>query len=508
MCDNLFSFAELKSRSKSKFETFLILLESIITLSVIALIVAFIFTSVIYKRDICWFIGVLLCVIMWGFAFWKHSTLVSGNKCVDEKDYKYLFFCVLFSGFTIRLTIAMLLLPKPDNDCATLYYCAQKWSAGDFIETKSIFQTAFYAFWHWLAGPSLRLNQIINAALGSLQIIIAYDLARRIFKRGSIAVAAAALTAFHPTFIYLTLSLYTELLFGVFLLLSFRAFIIVVERIEQKLYDKQTVIQSIKLAFCCLCLFYTRPNGLFVIILSLILLALSIRLSKIGILKVILPNLITIILIMFIVGLLNVKIVGHFYISSSEDSCWPLLFGSCVETKGIYSVSDKKLIRNQYYEMHPEMVGKYVHVHDLAPLIKKEFYRRWREETSQMIDLAILKYKSMWGEDDYWVSWFIAKNDKGSFVQNMDLIQRPAQTIKRIAAVCLACWLILLPGMKSTSRITVLLMLLFIIASVVNHLFVEWSPRYSYPLTVVLSVLAPGILLYCSDRKSLKKGNN
>ena len=507
MSGKLLSSSQFPSCNTSKLGKFFQIIEGIIIFCCIALTITFVFTGVMVKHDLRWWIGIVICSIMWSLAIWKHSRLSIEQISENDNDTKTIFLCILFAGFAIRFVLAVIIMPVLQADCESLYAYANEWSKGNFIETKTLFQTAFYAFWQWLAGPSLQWTQIINAILGSLQIAIAFDLAKRIFKRGYIALAAAALTAFHPIFIILTLGIYTELLFGILMLLSFRSFVILNERIEEQLYDKQSVFESVKLALCCLALFYTRGNGAFMILLCWFLLLLAIKFSKQGIVKIFLPNLITTISIMIIVGLLNIKILGHFVVSSSEDSYWPMLFGSCVESNGIWCQSDIDLIKSQYFEAHPELKGSNVHKHELIPFIKKEFHRRWHENTLEMINLSISKYERMWGNNDYWISFFLGKNEREVVVRKWDLIKYPTMRFKQIGAVCLVCWLILLPGMSASSRRTVLLILLFLFLNVINHLFVEALERYSYPLTVTLSILAPGIFLFRTSFKSEKQLN-
>lgn len=498
MSDKLFSFGEFPSSNTSKANKFFKILELVITFCCIALTVAFVFSGVLVKHDLRWWMGIVICSIMWGVALLKYRQLSMEKINENDKDIKTVFLCILFAGFSIRFILAVIILPPLNYDCKYLYMWANEWSKGNFVETKSLLQTAFYAFWQWLIGPSIQWIQIINAILGSLQIAIAFDLAKRIFKRGSIAIAAAAFTAFHPIFITLTLGTYTELLFGVLMLLSFRSFAILNERIEEQLYDKQTMLESIKLSLYCVALYYTRGNGSFLILLSWILLLLATKFCKHGIVKVVLPNITLTIFIMVIVGLLNIKILGHFIVSSSEDYYWPMLYGSSIESKGAFSKTDAQLIKSKYIELHPEMKGHKIDTHELVPLIKEEIRRRWRENTREMINLSISKYKNMWGNEDYWIACFLAENG----IRKWDLIKNPTMRIKQIGAVCLACWLILLPGMSASSRRTVLLILLFLFLNVINHLFMELGDRYGYPFTVTLSILAPGIFLFITGLKT------
>lgn len=507
MSDKFQSSSAFPSSDTSKAEKFFLFLESIMTFCCIALTVTFVFTGVMVNHDARWWIGIFVCSIMWGLAILKHRKLFQDPICENETSTNTIFWCILFAGFAIRFVLAIIVLPVLQADCESLYAYANEWSKGNFVETKTLFQTAFYAFWQWFVGPSLQGTQIINAIFGTLQIAIAYDLAKRIFKSGTIALTAAAFTAFHPIFIILTLGIYTELLFGVLMLLSFRAFFILNERIEKQLYDRQTVFESIKLALYCMALFYTRGNGAFLILLCWLLILLATKLSKKGIVRVVLPNIITTISIMLIVGLLNIKILGHFVVSSSEDSYWPMLFGSCVESNGIWCQSDIDLIKSQYFEAHPEFKGSNVHKHELIPFIKKEFQRRWHENTHEMINLSISKYERMWGNNDYWISFFLGRNETEVVVRKWDIIKNPTMRIKQIGVICVVCWLILLPGMSASSRRTVLLVLMFLFLNVINHLFVEALERYSYPLTVTISILAPGIFLFKNGIKSNKQQN-
>ena len=506
MFDNpYFSYGSLHGIS-SKFTRFLPFFEMAISLICAVLMVLFVFTGVMVSHDRLWWVGIIVCPIMWGKALTKRRQLCIGKSDENDEDIKKIFLCILFAGITIRFILALFILPKLISDGAVLSSKIASWSKGDFIETKSLFQTAFYAFWQWLVGPSLQLIQIINAFLGGLQIALAFDLSKRIFKCGWIAIVAAAITAFHPTFICLTIGVYTELLFGIFMLLSFRAFSILIERVDEKVYDNQATKDSVILALCCLGLFYTRGNGAFMILLSFIMLVYLVKFNLRGLAKVILPYLLTIILIMLVVGFLNIKILGHFVISSSDDSYWPLLFGSCVETKGTYSETDKNLIKAKYYEIHPEMNGCFIPAHEVVSLIKKEFYRRWHENARQMINLGIVKYKRMWENHDSWISWFLSNPDDDFAFRKWDILLYPTKRIKQILAICLACWLIFLPWIKSTGRRTVLLMLLFLFLNIINHFFVEALYRYSYPLIIILSVLAPGVLLFIfSDKNKNQK---
>ena len=498
MFNKFISFTKFWLINALKLDKILQSMENIGTWVVVFLTVAFVFTGVMTNHDVHWWIGVSVCFVIWCFILLKRHQLIIPIYNENECDIQILFWCILFLGFVIRFFIALVVVTKLKSDLFWLSKYISEWSKGNFIETKSLLHTALYSFFQWLAGPSLQLSQIINAFLGSLQIILAFDLAKRIFKNSWIALAAAAITAFHPTFITLTLGLYTELLFGIFMLLSFRAFAILSERIDKQLYDMQTFFESVKLALCCLGLFYTRGNGFFLILLSLVMLLLVTKFNKKSFAKVFLPYLSTTLLIMLVIGLLNIKILGHFIISSSEDSYWPLLFGSCVETKGIFSPSDASLIKAQYYEIHPEMKGRSVHTHELIPLIKKEFFRRWHDNTLQMINLSMTKYKSMWGNDDNWVFYFV---ERLSFKEgNLDILRFHTRRLKQIGAICLACWLILLPGMQASSRRTVMLMLLFLFMNIINHFFVEAAFRYSYPLTVILSVLTPGVILLKTNK--------
>lgn len=156
----------------------------------------FVFSAVLPDVNACWWVLLVLCLLRWGcglFIKWQDN---AAPDSMLKRDHRM--FAVLLCGVAIRFVLALAMEPRVVSDNAIFWNGIQRWSAGDFVETKSYALTALYAAFQAVFGIDFQLNQFINAGLGVAQIFLSYDLAFRIFRNRSIACASGLLVAFHP----------------------------------------------------------------------------------------------------------------------------------------------------------------------------------------------------------------------------------------------------------------------------------------------------------------------
>ena len=483
------------------------------TLENVVLIVAclatffFVFSAVFTEVNGWWWVVFSICAAGCGYCIFRQRKsrryIADGAEAVMT-DHRV--FCILLCGAAVRFVLALTMVVGVISDDATFWKGIKCWSAGDFVETKSYALTALYAALQTVFGIDFQLNQFINAGLGVAQIFLSYDLAFRIFRNRSIACASGLLVAFHPVFVFMVFGVATEPLFGVLILLAVRALSVLLCEADRT--RVALIRRTLAVSVWSMAAFYCRGTGLFLVLLIPVVLSFAFPWRTL--LFLILPSYVCVAVIMALcVGCCNLHILGHFIVSSSEDSNWPILVGSCRETKGKWVVpcKDRAMILGRYKNAYP---GEPFDLHKAVPMIRAEFMRRWREDFPGMVRLGWVKYRDMWCQYDTWVFWHFNYDDRKQFLERPDLVPfftRSMIRFKRMLAVMMLLSLAMLPRLDRNARRLVFALLAFLGCNVVNHLVIEAAYRYSYPLLLILPVLAPGAFLPLCRSKRKEVGN-
>ena len=479
-----------------------------VTLIVASLAIFFFVFSAVFTEVNGWWWGMLsICTAGCGYRMfrqWKYRRCAVEGPDVAMTNHR--FFAILLCGAAVRFVLALAMVPRVVSDNAIFWNGIQRWSVGDFVETKSYALTVLYAVFQAIFGIDFQLNQFINAGLGVVQVFLSYDLGFRIFRNRSIACASGLLVAFHPVFVLMVFGVAAEPLFGVLVLLAVRALSVLL--CESDRTRGVLVRRTLVLSFWCMATFYCRGNGLFLVLL--IPVVLSFAFSWRTLLFLILPSYVCVVMIMALcVGCCNLHILGHFIVSSSEDSNWPILVGSCRETEGKWVVpcKDREMILKQYQAQYPK---EPFDLHKAVPIMRAEFKRRWRNNTVEMLKLCWVKYRDMWCGHDQWVFWHLNKDDRKRYFGQggrVPFYAKPMIRFKQMLAVMMLFGLAMLPRLDRNARRLVFVLLAFLGCNVVNHLVIEAAYRYSYPLLLILPVLAPGAFLPLCRSKRKEVGN-
>lgn len=476
------------------------MLEKIVVYATLVAMSAFVFTGVLVRPSAV-LVGLMLLLVVLALKNigWLRCACTQEEDGIDSR-----FFPILLSGLCVRIAIALMYCPRLVADCAKFWDGIKAWCVGDFIETKSYSLTLLYSIIQYVCGgPNLQLNQFINVALGVLQIWLTYDMASRLFHNRKAGIVGAALVAFHPAFIFMTVGLYAEPLFGVLVLLTFKMLLTVSEFISSGVSDRRVVVSSALLGFVGMSAFYCRGNGVFLFlavgVAFLVFLSGPVT-RKTVMMKVFCPCASVCIAMATTVGVCNIHMLGHFVVSSSEDSIWPVIVGTNVKTGGKWVVpcEDVKLIKSKFASAYP---GEKFDLHKAVPIIKAEVSRRWCEHPWEMLKLSWRKYRDMWSGDEQWVAWQLNREDRAAHFEHWYILRSPMKLLKSAESLCMLLALTFLPVLKRPARLVVVAMCGFVLFNVANHLFIESAYRYSYPFILLLPVLCSGVVMCFKEKK-------
>lgn len=471
---------------------------AILMWSVAGLYAVFTFTGVFTEMNSRWVVALVVFVMLALLTVLavRKGEPFSGNDSGEGVCFPCILTALLTLGFGLRVAAVFHFKAVPLGDASLFWQEICRWCVGDFCYTKSYTAIGFYAGICAIFGKSLLLIGLVNAALGVVQSWLAYKLADGVFGNETAGLVACAITALNPVSIYSCHLVMSEPLFATLMLAFFYAlFCCFRSDCASNKVSRAGIVVGVLGALA----FYCRGNGLFTMASAgVLLLAMLCRRDLrreawtkgfgmvIGFLAVAIP-----------VIIVNCVAYGRVVVGSSDDSIWPLLAGSDLSTRGRWDGKNYK----RYIDVYKDVTGRddfsiYRDTHIVAPYIKQEIVRRWKDNPGAEIDLAVEKYRRLWSSGGEW-TWgnrTISK-EYSDEIRNWhrDFIDVCMRRYKELLCVLSVVAFASLVFMPRASSLTIVAMFIFLLFNIFNHFFCEEKSRYCYPLWVLLPVWASGI---------------
>ena len=456
-----------------------------------------------------WGVAVILCGVLGIIACLK----IPVSDDMVERSLSV----VVLIGVILRLMTIVKVGCIPRSDFLFFWNQSSQWASGCFVETKCYPLVALYGLAQWIFGSSYGVVGIVNAVLGGIQIWLVFKVVHRIFLNRFCAMFSAMAVAFNPALIILTPAVASEILYGSLLLVSLFGILNTCDMLSNCVCAKRLVLMTAATGICAMLTMFTRGNGIVLIPVMVVVTAgcgLKAHCISRWLRMCIVPLVLTVGVMLSLMSWLTYATTGKMHVTGNRENVWPVLFGSSIKTNGHYSPYDIKLIMSRFAGKYSgstisgkgfaydtttgvllNSAGEKFDLVRAKPLIMDEFRRRWREDTRSQVELSLYKFKHLWNSDGIW-AYSMCRSDGGILARSA-LLCTPMHQLRSFMALASIVGLLLLIFLRSESGKSPLECVgaaaAVLLGNVVIHFIVEWQPRYSYVLWLLLPITASSL---------------
>ena len=479
-------------------------------LLILALFMAFALISVLGR----WRLGAFFALVSFLFgacSCWRKGTV----RCDEEENGSHIQTVVVLTvALGLRLFVVCSLDSEPISDFGRFYSEIQSCAEGGLEPSKAYAMELLYGLLGMIFGVSAKMIGVVNAVLGTVQCYLSGRLAERIFRSRRCGLGAALMTAVNPIFVFYTPVVASEHLRGALVLLFLVVVGFIVDELKSAAPCQQRAVgMSATLAFIGMLAFATRGDsiGLFVTLPAVVVLVPELLKNS---WRLLLPCAGAFVAVCLACAAslagINMKTRGFPMVSCSDEPVFAFLSGTDLDSCGRWSSSGVEYLRRIHEREGCSGEFDFHELHLLKPYIMAEFRRRWRQDASAQIRLALFKHLNLWSSDGRWVVQWLNLSEKTHWLKQRGV--RYFGTHLKVVKE----WMSLLafasiPFLFVRRRPNVLLVasFVFFLTIVLLHFAVEWQPRYSYVLWVFLPIwcVAPlcGVHVSCRGFRNTRE---